>query len=139
MTERKLPPVTQMGMGSLALIVIGGIYLSAHLPRHVPLAPAVILLALSALLVAWNLFSLTRVPDFPWSRFFAVAKWSLLAYSVISALILYAFLQDHLSGGPLVVLTLSLVIFAVNVPILIGFTVARYYDPADEQVNIVRG
>jgi hypothetical protein len=138
-TERRLPPVTEVGMGSLALIVIGGIYLSAHLPRHVPLAPAVILLVLSALLVAWNLFSLTRVPDFPWGRFFDVAKWSLLAYSVISALILYAFLQDHLSGGPFVVLTLSLVIFAVNVPILIGFTVARYYDPADEQVDIVRG
>ncbi len=131
MTERKLPPVTQTGMASLALIVAGGIYLSAHLPQHVPLAPAVALLVLSALLVAINLFSLTRVPDFPWARFFGVAKWSLLAYAVIAALILYAFLEDHLSGGPLVVLTLSLVIFAVNVPILIGFTVARFYEPED--------
>ena len=108
MTERKLPPVTQVGMASLALIVAGGIYLSAHLPQHVPLAPAVILLVLSALLVVWNVFSLTRVPDFPWSRFFEVAKWSLLAYSVITALILYAFLEDHVSGGPLVVLVGSL-------------------------------
>ena len=31
-TERELPPVTQVGMASLALIVAGGIYLSAHLP-----------------------------------------------------------------------------------------------------------
>ncbi len=38
----------------------------------------------------------------------------------------YAFLRDHLSGGPLAVLTLSLVVFAVHVPVLIGFTVARY-------------
>ena len=38
----------------------------------------------------------------------------------------YAFLRDNLSGGPLVVLTLSLVVFAVHVPVLIGFTVARY-------------
>ena len=37
MNERKLPPVTQVGMASLALIVAGGIYLSAHLPQHVPL------------------------------------------------------------------------------------------------------
>lgn len=139
MTERKLPPVTQVGMASLALIVAGGIYLSAHLPQHVPLAPAVILLVLSALLVVGNVFSLTRVPDFPWSRFFDVAKWSLLAYAAISGLILYAFLQDHVSGGPLVVLTLSLVIFAVNVPILIGFTVARYYEPGDESADVVRG
>ena len=41
-------------MASLALIVAGGIYLSAHLPQRVPIAPAVILLALSAILVVWN-------------------------------------------------------------------------------------
>jgi hypothetical protein len=45
-------------------------------------------------------------------------------------LIEYVFLQNHLSGGPLVVLTLSLVIFAVHVPMLVGFTVARYADAA---------
>ena len=37
-------------MASLALIVIGGIYLSAHLPQHVPLGPAVGLLIASAAL-----------------------------------------------------------------------------------------
>ena len=83
MDERKYPPVTQVAMVSLALIIAGGIYLSANLPEHVSLAPAVILLALSALLMAGNLFSLTRVKDFAWERFFAVAKWSLLAYFVI--------------------------------------------------------
>ena len=57
-----------------------------------------------------------------------MAKWALLAYVVIAALILYAFLKDSLSGGPLVVLTLSLVVFAVHVPMLIGFTVARFYE-----------
>lgn len=132
MSERKYPPVTGIAMTSLGLIVAGGIYLSAHLPKHVPLAPAVVLLVLSALLMAYNLYSLTRVKDFPWPRFFAVAKWSLLAYVVIAAMIEYAFLHNHLRGGPLVVLTLSLAIFAIHVPTLLGFTVARYYDPAQE-------
>lgn len=45
MSGRRLPPVTEVAILSLALIVAGGIYLSAHLPRHVPLTPAVILLA----------------------------------------------------------------------------------------------
>ena len=112
--ERKLPPVTQIGMTSLALIVAGGIYLSAHIPQHVPLAPAIILLALSALLLAGNLLLLARVPDFPWSRLFDVAKWSLLAYLVIAGIIEYTFLRNHLRGGALVVLTLSLVVFAVG-------------------------
>ena len=116
-------------MASLALIVAGGIYLSSHIPRHVPLTPAVILLVLSALLLGGNVVALARVRDFPWKRFFEVAKWSLLAYVVIAGLIEYAFLRNHLRGGALIVLTLSLVVFAVHVPMLVGFTVARFDDP----------
>lgn len=129
MTERKLPPVTELGMASLALIVAGGIYLSAHLPQHVPLAPAVVLLIGSVVLLATNLILLSRVEGFAWDRLWEVARWALLAYVAIAGMIEYAFLRDHLSGGPLVVLTLSLVVFAVHVPLLIGFTVARYYEP----------
>jgi hypothetical protein len=136
MSERKYPPVTGIAMTSLGLIVAGGIYLSAHLPRHVPIGPAVVLLVLSTLLMAYNIYSLTRVKNFPWDRFFAVAKWSLLAYLVIAGLIEYAFLKNHLSGAPLVVLTLSLLVFAIHVPTLLGFTVARYYDPAQEIVGV---
>ena len=128
---RHLPPVTQVGMTSLALIVAGGIYLAAHLPQHVPLGPAIALLSVSALLLLGNLLALARVPDFPWSRFFEVAKWTLLAYVVIAGMIEYSFLRDHITGGTLVVLTLSLVIFAVHVPVLVGFTVARFYEPGE--------
>ncbi len=128
MSERRLPPVTQVGMFSLALIVAAGIYLSAHLPQHVSLGPAIALLSASALLLAGNLTALARVPGFPWRRFFEIALWALLAYSIIAGMIEYAFLRNNLSGGPLIVLTLSLVVFAVHVPVLIGFTVARYAD-----------
>jgi hypothetical protein len=131
MNERSLPPVTQLGMASLALIVAGGIYLSAHLPRHVPLGPAIALLAASILLLAVNMILLARVRDFAWDRFFEVGKWSLLAYLVIAGMIEYAFLRDHIRGGSLVVLTLSLAVFAVHVPMLVGFTVARYAGAAD--------
>jgi hypothetical protein len=135
-SQSRLPPVTQIGMVSLALIVAGGIYLSAHIPQHVSLGPAIALLAASALLLAANMALLARVQGFAWERFFEIAKWSLLAYTVIAGLIEYAFLRDHLSGGPLVVLTLSLVVFAVHVPILIGFTVARYYEPEDASAAV---
>jgi hypothetical protein len=131
MSERdtvRLPPVTQVGMCSLALILAGGVYLAAHIPDHVSLAPAVVLLALSALLFAGNITALALADGFQWKRFFEIAKWALAAYVVIAGMIEYAFLRDHLSGGPLVVLTLSLVVFAVHVPLLIGFTVARYAD-----------
>src|ERR1700721_2204482 len=105
-------------MASLALIIAGGIYLSANLPEHVSLAPAVILLTLSAALMAGNLFSLTRVKGFAWGRFFAGAKWSLLAYIVIGGMIEFDFVHNHVRGGTLVVLTLSLLVFAIHVPAL---------------------
>ncbi|MDE3134811.1 MAG: hypothetical protein KGL15_12170 [Acidobacteriota bacterium] len=127
MDEQRYPPVTQVAMASLALIVAGGIYLSANLPEHVSLGPAVILLALSAGLMAANLASLARVKGFAWERFFAVAKWSLLAYVVIGGMVEFVFVHNHVSGSTLVVLTLSIVVFAIHVPTLIGFTVARYY------------
>lgn len=119
-------------MASLALIVAGGIYLSAHLPQRVPLAPAVVLLAASALLLVGNLAALSRVEGFAWGRFMDVAKWALLAYAITAGLIEYAFVRNGLSDGPLVVLTLSLVVYAVHVPMLIGFTVARYDEPAGQ-------
>jgi hypothetical protein len=131
MTDERYPPVTELGMASLALIVAGGIYLSSHIPNHVPLAPAVVLLAASTVLLLTNLTLLTRVKAFDWTRFVQVGKWSLLAYVVIAGMIEYVFLRNHLRGGPLVVLTLSLVVFAIHVPILVGFTVARFYNPAD--------
>jgi hypothetical protein len=127
--------VTALAMASLALIVTGGIYLSAHLPRHVPLGPAVALLCASALLLVINMALLSRVREFDWDRFFEVGKWSLLAYAVIGGMIEYVFLRNHLRGGPLVVLTLSVVIFAIHVPMLVGFTVARYNTPADVPVS----
>jgi hypothetical protein len=126
--ERRLPPVTQVGMLSLALIVAGGIYLSAHLPQHVSLTPAIVLLGASALLLAGNLVSLARVQGFARDRFFAIAKWALLGYVLVAGMIEYSFINDHVRGGALVVLTLSLVVFAVHVPTLIAFTVARYAD-----------
>lgn len=138
MDDYRLPPVTQVGMASLALIVAGGIYLSAHLPDHVPLAPAVVLLAASALLMAGNLASLARVKEFAWRRFFQVAKWSMLAYVVIAGMIAYVFLRNHVSGGPLVVLLLSLVVFAIHIPVLVGFTVARYSGPDEPDADRAR-
>jgi hypothetical protein len=132
--DRKLPPVTEVAIASMALIVIGGIWIASHLPKHVPLGPPAILLAASAGLIIVNVVSLTRVPDFNWPAFFAVAKWAGLAYAITAGLLEWVFVKDGTSGGQLVVLTLSLVVYAVHVPLLIGFTVARY-QPHDEPIR----
>jgi len=38
----------------------------------------------------------------------------------------FVFVLDHTRGGLLIVLTLMLAVFAVNVPLLLAFSVARY-------------
>ena len=126
MNEVKLPPVTQIAVVSFACVVASGIWIASHLPKHVPIGPSAALIAVSALLVAANVALLARTRTFDWSRFFGVAKWALLAYFVIGGLLEYVFVKDGTRGGELVVLSLSLVIFAIHVPLLIGYTVARY-------------
>ena len=126
MSAQRLPPVTELGVVSMALIVAGGISIAARLPGDVPLTLPVLLLAASALVMLTNLVALARSPGFNWDAFFGVARWALLAYCVIAAMLEFVFVHDGTRGGILVVLTLSLVVFAVHVPLLIGFTVARY-------------
>jgi hypothetical protein len=135
MTRTKYPPFTELGMLALALIVIGGIYLASHIPQHVSLGPSIALLIASALVLTVNLALLARVPDFAWPRFFQVAKWALLGYAFTAGMIEYAFLRDGLRGGTLVILTLSLVVYAVQVPTLIAFTVARYENSSVDQAE----
>jgi hypothetical protein len=126
MSAQKLPPVTELGVASMALIVAGGISIAAKLPNDVNLALPILFLAASSLVMAANLAALARTPGFNWDAFFDVAKWALLAYAVIAGILEFVFVHDGVRGGTLVVLTLSLVVYAVHVPLLIGFTVARY-------------
>jgi drug/metabolite transporter (DMT)-like permease len=113
----------------MALIVIGGIYVAGHFPHTVPLLPAVVLLALSGVILAVNVVLLRRIRPFAWDRFFQVFKWTLLAYAVIAGMIGYAFITDGTRGSVLVVLVLMLVVFAADIPLLLAFSVARYAEP----------
>jgi hypothetical protein len=124
--DRRLPPVAEMAVGSMALVIVGGIYLAAHLPHGAPLGAAVGLLAAGGALMVGAVVSLSRVRPFAWSTFFLVVRWALLAYLVITGLLEFVFVFDGTRGSTLVVLTLMLAVFAVDVPLVIGFTVARY-------------
>jgi len=124
--ERRLPPVAELAVGSLALMLGGGVYLAAHLPRHPPLGPVVGLLVAGAVLTSAALVLLSRLRPFAWRTFFLVARWALAAYAVITGVGVFIFVYDHTSGSTLVVLVLSLIVFAIDVPTVIAFTVARY-------------
>jgi hypothetical protein len=125
-TERRLPPVQQLGVASMILTIVSVIWLASYIPKHPPLTLSVVLMILAGIVLGANLTMLSRVPEFSWTTFRAVAGWTLVAYVVIAGMLEFVFLYDHVRGAVLVLMTLSLVSFAVNVPLLLGFGVARY-------------
>jgi hypothetical protein len=127
--ERPLPPIQQIGAATLIVVVIGGIYTAAHLPQHVPQGPALGILAAAAVLLAVNIVLLSRIENFAWRSFRLVAGWVLVAYIVIAGMLEYVFIYDDTRGTQLLILTLMLVVFAINIPLLLGFSVARFQDP----------
>ena len=126
LVDRKLPPVTEIGAAAMVAVAVGVIFNAAYLPKHAPTSVAVAILVVAAALEVTNAFLLSRIQDFAWARFRQVAGWFLLAYAVIAGMIEYAFIYDDTRGTQLVILTLMLVLFMLNVPVLAAFTVARY-------------
>jgi hypothetical protein len=126
LVDRKLPPVTEIGAAARVAVAIGEIFNAAYLPKHAPTSVAIAILIVAAALEATNLFLVSRIQDFAWNRFKQVAGWFLVAYAVIAGMIEYAFVYDDTRGTQLVILTLMLVLFMLNVPVLAAFTVARY-------------
>jgi hypothetical protein len=126
LVHRKLPPVTEIGAAAMVAVALGVIFNAAYLPKHAPTAVAVAILIVAAALELTNLFLLSRIEGFAWARFKQVAGWFLLAYAAIAGMIEYAFVYDHTRGTQLVILTLLLALFMLNVPVLAAFTVARY-------------
>jgi hypothetical protein len=126
---RRLPPVTQLGMAALALLAAAVINLAARIPEKVSLLPSTVLVAAAGVLVVSALTALARAPAFAWDRFVAVARWALVAYATIAGLIAYSFVHNGVRGGTLAVLCGALVVFALDVPTLIAFTVARHAEP----------
>jgi hypothetical protein len=51
------------------------------------------------------------------------------AYVISAGMIGFAFVRDHTRGAPLALVIVMLVIFALDVPLVIAFTVARYSSP----------
>lgn len=129
--QESLPPVTEVAVASMILIVIGGIYMASHLPHHAPVVLPIIVLVGSVALIAWNALTLSRVREFSWSTFWLVGRWAVVAYIVIAGMLLYVFVKDGTRGSQLLLVTLMLITYAVNVPLLLAFGAARYQPPDD--------
>ena len=126
---RNFPPIGEISVAVLALVIIGGIYVASHLPDRVSLTPAVISTLLATILVLVNVALLSHLEEFAWKVFFQVAKWSLIAYGIIAGMLEYIFIFDKVRGSALLLFSSILLVFAINIPIHFGFSVARHQEP----------
>lgn len=126
--ERKLPPVSEICVAVLVFMVVGGVFVAAHLPAHVAMTLPTILIALAALLLLANVWLLSRIPVFAWDSFFKVARWTFLAEGIVAGILEYIFIFDGTRGSVLILMTSALAIFVLDLSMLFGFSVARYQD-----------
>lgn len=126
--EQKLPPISEICVAVLIFMVIGGVYVAAHLPAHVAMTLPTILIALAALLLLANVLLLSRIPIFAWKSFFKVARWTFLAEGIVAGILEYIFIFDGTRGSVLVLMSSALIIFVLDLSVLFGFSVAQYQD-----------
>ena len=105
------------------------IYLAAYLPGKPSTTPAYVMLAVATLLAVAQLVLIGSLSNFSRSSFHVVAGWSLAAYLVIGGMIEYVFLRNHTRGEELALLSWGLALFVIDVPLILGFSVARYQQP----------
>lgn len=126
--EQKLPPISEICVAVLVFMVIGGVYVAAHLPAHVAMTLPTTLITLAGLLLLLNIWLLSRLPAFAWQSFFKVARWTFLAEGIVAGILEYIFIFDGTRGSVLMLMTTALVIFVLDLSVLFGFSVARYQD-----------
>lgn len=124
--ERPFPPIMWITVASMGCVIIGGIYMASYLPKTAPLVLPIILAILAVALLTVDLVMLSRLRAFAWDTFSLVVRWALVAYAVIAGMLEYVFVVDGTRGSMLVIITAMLLIYAVDIPLLLAFSVARY-------------
>ena len=124
--ERQLPPIIEIGVVAMALCIVGVIYLVSYAPKTPSLAPAIGLVIAAAIVVLANVAVLVRTPNFNWPLFWKVGFWTLVGYAVIAGMLMFTFIYDRLPTGQLALLVGTLAVFAVDIPIMLAFSVARF-------------
>lgn len=113
-------------IGSILCAFLAVGIIAAYLPRQSPLGWSFAFLAASLVLLAMAVVSLARRSPFAWNRFFTVAKWVLILTGIFSGMAEFMFIYDGTPGTTLAILTVVLILTAVDIPVLLGFSVARH-------------
>jgi len=109
----------------ISCILAAGIII-AHIPEQAPIWGSVMWMCIAVVLTIATMVLILRKRPFARKVFFTVAKWVFLYILVLTGMGEYVIVFDGTRGETLVVMTIILLLFLVNIPMLWGFSVARH-------------
>ena len=124
--QADLPPVMPIAIATLIAVVASGIIIAAQYGRAANLTVPRVLLGVALLLVLFNAVQIWRIKQFAWPVFYRVLGWALMAYAVIAGILVFVFVYDHTPARMLVLFVGMLVLFAIDVPLMLSYSVARW-------------
>ena len=127
--QADFPPVMPIAITTLVLIVIGGVLVASQYGRPAKLVVPSVLAAVAVVLLMVNVVLVLRIKEFARPVFFRVLGWALLAYAVIAGILEYVFIYDSTPARLLALFTAMLVLFALDVPLMLAYSVARWQPP----------
>jgi uncharacterized membrane protein len=118
------PPVDLLAIISMCFVIAGAIYMISESTSSSASTVAYIADVIALVVLLFAVGALVKIKSFAWSIFWLVFKWTLLVYCIISAFLLFIFTFNHMPESRLLPILFSLILFAVDVPLNISFTVA---------------
>lgn len=127
--QADFPPVMPIAVATLILVVAGGVFVASQYGRPAKLIVPTVLAGVAVLLLIVNAVLVLRIRAFARPVFFRVLGWALLAYAVIAGILEYVFIYDSTPARVLALFTAMLILFAVDVPLMLAYSVARWQPP----------
>ena len=122
---RSSPIVACITCTVISCILAAGIIV-AHFPGPAPLWGSIMWICIASGLTVTSAVLIVTRRQFAREVFFKVAKWVFLSMLVLTGVGESVIVFDGTRGEPLVIITIVLVLFLINVPMLWGFSVARH-------------
>ncbi len=119
-------PIVACITGTIVSCILAAGIILAYFPGPAPLWGSVLWVCIASVLTLVSIVLIIRRKSFARRLFFKVAKWVFLYILVISGVGEYVLVFDGTRGGTLVIMTIILVLFLINIPMLWGFSVARH-------------
>lgn len=124
--DLKVSPITACMVGSIVSSILALGIIITYMPEPAPLWGPLMWDGIGAVLTVASITQIARKQRFNRKLFFKVAKWAFLYILVLSGMGEYIIVFDGSRGETLVIMTITLLFFLFNIPMLWGFSVARH-------------